>query len=119
MFELVPQSIVGLDIGSSTVKAVKLKKLKEGFELTGAEMISISSESIEELDQDARQAIIVTALKKLMKSKNVAGRTVAASIPGDAAIVRYIKMPFMSEDELKNMIPYDTRKAMDPSGIRI
>ena len=63
-FELFSQSIVGLDIGSSTIKAIKLKKLKDGFELTGAEIMNLTSESIDELDPDVRVSLYVNTIKK-------------------------------------------------------
>jgi type IV pilus assembly protein PilM len=103
---LFEKSIVGLDIGTSTIKVVKLKKIKEGFELVGAEIASLSSESVDDLDPDVKHTLFVNALKKIMKSKNISSGKAVTAIPGDSAIIRYITEPYMTEDELKNMIPY-------------
>ena len=50
------------------------------------------------------------AAEKILKNKSVSAKKVVTAIPGDAAIIRYIKVPYMTEDELKNMIPYDAEQ---------
>lgn len=107
---LFEQSIVGLDIGTSTIKVIKLKKLKEGYELVGADIVSLSADSVDDLDPDVKHALYVNTIKKALKSKNIATNKVVTGIPGDSTIIRYIKVPYMTEDELKNMIPYDAEQ---------
>jgi type IV pilus assembly protein PilM len=104
------EQLIGLDIGTSAIKAVKLKKTKDGNELTGAEIIHFSSESVDDLDPDVRHALYVNSIKKIIKQKNISVNKVVTGIPGDSAIIRYIKVPFMTGDELKNMIPYDAEQ---------
>ncbi len=108
--DLFSQGVIGLDIGTSTVKAVKLKKTKEGYELIGAEIINLSSESVEEMDPDVRHTLYVNTIKKILKLKTIGNGKIVTAIPGDAAIIRYIKVPYMTAEELKNMIPYDAEQ---------
>lgn len=108
--ELFSQGVIGLDIGSSSIKAIKLKKLKEGFELVAAEIVNISADPVDEMDADTKHSLYVNTLKKLLKLKTLAGNKVITAIPGDSAIIRYIKVPYMTKDELKNMIPYDAEQ---------
>ncbi len=108
--ELFSQGIVGLDIGSSSIKAIKLKKVKDGYELVGAEIAGVSSESVDDLDPDVRRNLYINTIKKILKQKSISGAKVVSSIPGDDAIIRYIKVPYMSSDELKNMIPYEAEQ---------
>lgn len=110
MFGLFDQGIVGLDIGSSTIKAVKLKKVKDTYELVGAEIFNISSESIDEMDTEVKQTLYINTIKKILKQKNISCKNVITALPGDSTIIRYIKMPYMTQDELKNMIPYDAEQ---------
>jgi type IV pilus assembly protein PilM len=104
------EQLIGLDIGTSAIKAVKLKRSKDGNELTGAEIIHLSSESVDDLDPDVKHALYVNSIKKIIKQKNISIKKVVTGIPGDSAIIRYIKVPYMTEDELKNMIPYDAEQ---------
>jgi type IV pilus assembly protein PilM len=108
--ELFSKGIVGLDVGSSTIKAIKLKKTKEGFELIGAEILNLSADSVEDLDPETRHNLYVNTIKKILKQKNINGSNIVSAIPGDSAIIRYIKVPYMTSEELKNMIPYDAEQ---------
>ncbi len=108
--ELFSKGIVGLDVGSSTIKAIKLKKLKDGYELIGAEIISIAADSVDEIEPEARHSLYVNSIKKILKQKSIGASKIITSIPGDSAIIRYIKVPYMTDDELKKMIPYDAEQ---------
>jgi len=109
-FELFSKGIVGLDIGSSTIKAIKLKKQKESFELISAEIISIGSDSVDELDPDVRHSLYVNSIKKILKLKSIGPSKIITSISGDSAIIRYIKVPYMTDDVLKKNIQYDAEQ---------
>jgi type IV pilus assembly protein PilM len=109
-FELFAQSIIGLDIGSSSVKAIKLKKLKDSYELIGAEVMNLTSESVDELDPDVRFSLYVNTVKKILAHKNIASKRAVTAIPGDSAIIRYIKVPYMAAEELKNVVPYEAEQ---------
>ncbi|HRU38954.1 MAG TPA: type IV pilus assembly protein PilM [Candidatus Goldiibacteriota bacterium] len=108
--ELFSQSVVGLDIGSSSIKAVKLKKGKEGYELVGAEIMNLTADSVDELEPDVRFSLYVNTIKKILSQKNIASKKAVTAIPGDNAIIRYIKVPYMTAEELKNMVPYEAEQ---------
>ena len=72
--ELFSQSVVGLDIGSSSIKAVKLKKGKEGYELVGAEIMNLTADSVDELEPDVRFSLYVNTIKKILSQKNIASK---------------------------------------------
>jgi len=108
--DMFSKGVVGLDIGSSSIKAIKLKKNKEGYELTGAEIVNLSSDSVEDLDPEAKHTLYVNTLKKILKQKNIAGSKIVTAIPGDSAIIRYIKVPYMPAEELKNSISIEAEQ---------
>ncbi|MCX7698971.1 MAG: type IV pilus assembly protein PilM [Candidatus Goldbacteria bacterium] len=110
MFDFFQRSVIGLDIGSSTIKAVKIKKHKTGYELLGAEILSLTSELIDELDPDTKVSLYVNTIKKIIKQKNIGSRLVVTAIPGDSAIIRFIKVPYMAPEELKNVVPYEAEQ---------
>ncbi|MBP7792632.1 MAG: type IV pilus assembly protein PilM [Candidatus Goldbacteria bacterium] len=110
MLDFFQQNVIGLDIGTSTIKAIKIKKRKEGYELLGAEIFSLTSESIDEMEPEARTSLYVNSIKKIIKQKNINSKLVTTAIPGDSAIIRYIKVPYMAPEELKNVIPYEAEQ---------
>ena len=106
--EIFSENVIGLDIGSSSVKAVKLKKTNEGYEITGAEIVSVLSDSIENVSPDLRHSLYVDAVKKILRAKNMTGKKIVTSVLSaeNSTIIRYVGLPYMTEDELKNQMPH-------------
>ena len=96
------ENIVGLDIGTSTIKVVQLLKTKEQFSLVKA--------SIEELKFNAEEKDKLSALKRLFKRAKISEKEVNISIEGPSVIIRNIQLPKMSEADLKNAIKYEAEK---------
>ena len=67
MLDFFQQSLIGLDIGTSTIKAIKIKKRKEGYELLGAEIFSLTSELIDDLDPDTKSSLYINSIKKIIR----------------------------------------------------
>jgi type IV pilus assembly protein PilM len=108
---LFSSSLVGLDIGSSSVKLVHLKAAgKDRWALLGFAVQDLSDEAVEEIDPDLRPTVVGEAIKKAFKASKGAGKSVVTAVSGDAVIVRYIKMPFMTKDELKNVISFEAEQ---------
>lgn len=102
--------IVGLDIGSNAIKMVLLKKSGKALHLLNYAIQPVSEEAVEDIDPDMRQSVVSESLKKLFKAAKVSPSKVVTAVSGDAVIVRYIKLPFMTEDELRNVISYEAEQ---------
>ncbi|MBK8101153.1 MAG: pilus assembly protein PilM [Planctomycetes bacterium] len=83
------KSIVGLDIGTSCIKAVELTQEKYDFLITGYAQVDVTSES-------ARQ----DAIAELMRAAKFRSKRVATAVSGKNVIFRYISMAEMSEDKV-------------------
>ncbi|HTB21671.1 MAG TPA: type IV pilus assembly protein PilM [bacterium] len=103
--------LIGLDIGTSSIKLVQLiASGKDRWTLQAFAMQDLSDEAVEEIDADLRASVVGLALKKAFKSSKASGRKVVTAVSGDAVIVRYVKLPFMSPAELKNVISYEAEQ---------
>jgi type IV pilus assembly protein PilM len=108
---LFSSSLIGLDIGTSSVKLVQLApKGKDHWVLQAYAIQDLSEEAVEDIDPDLRPAVVGEALKKAFKAAHASGRKVVTAVSGDAVIVRYIKLPFMTKDELRNVISYEAEQ---------
>jgi type IV pilus assembly protein PilM len=96
------ENIVGLDIGTSTIKVVQLRKTKESFSLIRA--------AIEELPFNAEEKDKLAALKRLFKRAKISEKEVNISIEGPSVVIRNIQLPKMNEADLKNAIKYEAEK---------
>jgi len=101
---------VGLDIGNHVIKAVLLKGQRDKWSLTNLALSEIPVEIQEEADPDVKNDQLADLIKQLFKEHDFRAKEVVTSISGDDAIVRYVKLPFMNEEELKNVISYEAEQ---------
>ncbi|MCK5241688.1 type IV pilus assembly protein PilM [bacterium] len=104
------RKLIGLDIGSHTVKVVQLQKKGERQRLESLASMQIASEIQEEADPALRNEMLAEAIKSVLKENKITCKNVVSSIAGDSVIVRYVKLPLMSEEELKNVISLEAEQ---------
>jgi type IV pilus assembly protein PilM len=88
------KSLVGLDIGSSAVKAVELKPAGKGFKVTAFGSEPIPPDGIVD-GAIIDGAAVADAIRRLFDGKGLKTKDVAASLSGNAVIV---KKPFDIQD---------------------
>ena len=96
----------GLDIGESTIKAVKVRKTKAGAEILAFDSIERSLPSEDTGDKDYH---LRTAVSELAE-RNVFGRTpVVVSIP-EPAFSRFIPLPPVDKRRIPEVVRYEARQ---------
>src|SRR5215813_11907753 len=93
------KTIVGLDIGSSAVKAVELKPTGKGYRVTAFGTEPVPADSIVDgaiIDGTA----VADAIRRLFDTRGFKTKEVAASLSGNAVIVKKINLPSMTDAEL-------------------
>jgi type IV pilus assembly protein PilM len=105
-----PRTVIGLDIGSSAVKAVELKPSGKGYKVTafGAEPVppdAIVDGAIIDATSVADAIRRVFDSHKFFKTKEV-----CASLSGNAVIVKKITLPVMTENELAESIYWEAEQ---------
>jgi len=101
--------VVGLDIGSSAVKAVELKPAGKGYKVTGFGSEPIPPDSIVD-GAIIDAAAVADAIRRLFDTRNIKTKDVAASLSGNAVIVKKITLPVMTEAELAESIYWEAEQ---------
>lgn len=102
---------IGLDIGTSSIKAVELTNLSDNKILVANFCKEqISAESTEGLEIAKKEELTKLALKKLLEKTHFKTKRAVVSLLGDDVVIRYVKLPFMSKEELKNAIKYEAEQ---------
>lgn len=101
---------LGLDIGSSYLKAVQLREIRSGFELELFDILPISPELI--VEGSIIDAIRLTeSLRELLRRSKVKAKDAAISISGHSSvIIKRISLPEMSEEELSESIKFEAEQ---------
>ncbi len=98
------KTIVGLDIGSSSIKAVELKKSRAGITVTHLGMEPLASDIVVD-SMIVDSGSVASAITKLFTEHNIKAKAVATSVSGHSVIVKpNVKMPAMSDGELGDVI---------------
>jgi type IV pilus assembly protein PilM len=104
------KSVVGLDIGSSAVKAVELKPAGKGFRVAAYGEEPVPADAIVDgaiIDAGA----VAEAIRQVFeRNKAFKGKDVCASLSGNAVIVKKITLPVMTESELSESIYWEAEQ---------
>jgi len=100
------RNCIGLDIGSSAIKAVEVRTGKGGIQLLAFGMEPLMPQTIVDgtiMDQGA----VVDAIRALWNRLKLKQKDVAIAIAGHSVIIKKITVPPMSRDELAEQVPYE------------
>lgn len=103
------KELVGIDIGSSSVKIVQLREHKGVYHLQALGMGSLPPEAIVD-NAIMDSAAVVDAVRSLVQSHKIKTKNVATSISGHSVIIRKIQLPIMTEEELENSIQFEAEQ---------
>ena len=103
------KELVGLDIGSSSLKLVEIQEAKAGYVITHFSETPLKRGIIEDgvlVDLDA----LTEAVKTLFKQTGLHGRAIVTSLSGHATIAKKVTFPTMEEAELNDLIHDEASK---------
>lgn len=105
-------SVVGIDIGASSIKIVEIKKKKDRAVLHTYGEISLGPYAGVEIGRATKMdsAKIAEALVDVLKESKASTPSSAVSIPMRSSMVSIFKMPKMPNKQLADMIPIEARK---------
>jgi type IV pilus assembly protein PilM len=100
---------VGLDIGSSAIKAIELKPSGRGYKVVGFGLEPVPPDSI--VDGAIIDGVAVAdAIRKVFETNGLKTKEVAASLSGNAVIVKKIALPPMTTAELGESIYWEAEQ---------
>jgi type IV pilus assembly protein PilM len=100
MFKQVKKNLVGLDIGSSSVKAVELQKKGNSVQLMSLGYESLQPDTIVD-GQIMELNNVSNVITNIFNQHTIRTTRVAAGVSGHSVIVKNIVLPQMSEEELQ------------------
>jgi type IV pilus assembly protein PilM len=106
------ESVLGIDIGSSSIKVVQVKNKKGKVILETYGELALGPYGGFQPGQATNlpPEKIIEALKDIMKEANVTTKNCGISIPIKSSMVFTIDMPMFSDKQLNQMVPIEARK---------
>ncbi|MGQ4809720.1 Cell division protein FtsA [Candidatus Entotheonellaceae bacterium PAL068K] len=100
------QPLVGIDIGTHTIKLVQLKRVGKIYQLLHFGVMPLMPGAI--IDGAIMDAsAVVEAIRNLVRMEKIKTKRVATAISGQAVIVKKIRVPQMTEKELVENIQWE------------
>src|ERR1700675_3531235 len=103
MFGFGAKTIVGLDVGSSSIKAVELRKTRAGIEVAHLGLEPIAPDIVVD-SMIVDSGTVSSAIAKLFTETEIKSKAVATAVSGHSVIVKKISLPSMSDQELAETI---------------
>ena len=105
-------SVIGLDIGASSLKIVQMRSSKGAAILETYGEIALGPYGGQPIGKAVKLTPEKTAeaLTDVMREANVTSRSGGLAIPFSSSLVSVIDLPNVPEDQLKRMIPIEARK---------
>jgi type IV pilus assembly protein PilM len=103
------RNIIGIDVGISAVKIVRLLESRGTFSLENIGIMPLAPETIVDntiMDSTA----VVESIKNLLSSMKIKTKQVATSVSGHSVIIRKITLPLMTEAELDASIQWEAEQ---------
>jgi type IV pilus assembly protein PilM len=110
--EKTSSSVVGIDIGSSAIKVVQLKR-KGGraiLETYGALALGPYMGTEMGRATNAPTEKLIEAIKDLFREANVTSRNAGLAIPLSSSLVSVVEMPALPENRMAEMVPIEARR---------
>jgi len=103
------KGLVGLDIGSASVKAVELRKKGADYELVNIGMAQLGQDTV--VDGAIMDALSVSsAIERIFSENKIKTKNVATSVSGPSVSAKRITVAAATEDELQNAIAYEAQQ---------
>lgn len=100
------KDLVGVDLGSNSIKVVQLKGSSKKWSLHKWGIAQVESTETKISPQEKAESY-AHALKGLLSKEGITTKNVATSVSGNSVIVRYVKFPKLSIQDLEKTIQYE------------
>ena len=101
--------LTGLDIGSHSIKLVRLKARQGGYQLVNFGVMPLPTRAIVDhtiLDEGG----VVTAIRNLIRMEQIGARDTAVALPGQAVLMKTLRLPRMRDRELAEAMQWEAEQ---------
>jgi type IV pilus assembly protein PilM len=101
--------VIGLDIGSNTIKVIQLRETKRGYALQNFGMATLPPEAIID-GAMMNSTVIVSTIRQLIQTQRIRTKETGIAISGHSVIIKKITLPAMSPEELEESIQWEAEQ---------
>src|SRR3989344_1138947 len=112
LFKKKGDSVIGIDIGSSSIKIVQLRRKKDKAILETYGELALGPYAERAIGQATMLPVekLTEAIKDILREANVSTKSGGIAIPLVSSLISVIDLPQVSEKQLRVMVPIEARK---------
>ncbi len=103
-----PTTAWGVDIGQCALKALKLREVEGELQVEAFDIIE-HPDILSQPDAN-RQELIRNALEQFLARNNIAGATLAISVPGQSSFTRFVKLPPVEPKKIPDIVRFEAEQ---------
>lgn len=104
-----PKNLIGLDIGTSSIKLVELEENKGSYKLTNFGIAKLPKETIVN-GVIINGEPIINSIKTLISNLRISNKSASISVSGHPVIIKKITLPVTSEEQLEPVIESESEQ---------
>lgn len=102
--------MLGIDIGSKTVKIVELEKSGASYSLLASGVVGYSGSTVDKMSDEKEMTSFAQIIKKLCLEAKISSKEAVLSIPESLAFTRTIKFPPLTDSEIASAIKWEAEQ---------
>ncbi|OGM13696.1 hypothetical protein A3A76_02620 [Candidatus Woesebacteria bacterium RIFCSPLOWO2_01_FULL_39_23] len=102
--------MIGLDIGSKTIKIAELERSGQTFRLRASGVVGYKSTSPEKMNDDKELVIMSDVIRKLCKEARIGTKEVVVSLPETQVFTRLVKFPLLTDSEIASAVKWEAEQ---------
>lgn len=99
--------MIGLDIGTRTIKIIELQKEGNAMSLAASGVVGVSGNPVEKITDEKELATLAQVIKKLYNEAGIQSKEVVLSIPEQSAFTRTIAFPLLTDAEIASAVKWE------------
>lgn len=103
-------AVLGIDIGSKTIKLIELEKNGTSYSLLASGVVGYSGSTVDKMTNDKEMTDLSQIIKKLYSEARVSSKDVVISIPEPLVFTRTIKFPPLNDGEIATAIKWEAEQ---------
>lgn len=103
-------AMLGIDIGSKTIKVVEIEKNGTSYSLLASGVVGYSGSTVDKMTDDKEITSLAQVIKKLCSEAKISSKEAVISIPEALAFTRTIKFPQLTDAEVTSAIKWEAEQ---------
>ncbi len=102
--------MLGIDIGSKTIKIIELEKSGSSYSLVASGVVGYTGSTVDKMSEEKEMSSIAQVIKKLCQEARISSKEAIVSIPEPLVFTRTIKFPPLSDSEIASAIKWEAEQ---------